>query len=109
MKWLTSCLLPRQREETCRQKSRGRLRQSENFFSLAYHVVANHVVRPVIWPGSIQNRPDFQTCHRDFRLRVQDVNIFCVDISSRIRKNFHQCKPSLKPKKNVMPERVSNP
>ena len=99
MKWLTSSLLPRQREETCRQKSRGRLRQSENFFSLAYHVVANHVVRPVIWRGSIQNSPGSQTCHRDLRLRVEDVNIVCVANSSRIRKNFLQCKPSLKPKK----------
>ena len=43
-------LLPRQRERKCRQKNVGGvLRQSEVFFSLADHVVANHVVQPGIW------------------------------------------------------------
>ena len=46
---------------------RGRLRQSEVFFPLADHVVANHVVPPGIWQGLIQNRPGFRSCHRHLR------------------------------------------
>ena len=57
IKWLTSCLLPRQRETKCRQeKPSGRLRQSEVFFPLA--IVAHHVVPPGVCPGLIQNHPD---------------------------------------------------
>ena len=57
IKWLTSCLLPRQRETKGRQeKPTGRLRQSEVFFPLA--IVAHHVVPPGICPGLIQNHPD---------------------------------------------------
>ena len=56
IKWLTSCLLPQQRETKCRQeKPSGRLRQSEVFFPLA---IAHHVVPPGICPGLIQNHPD---------------------------------------------------
>ena len=69
MKWLTSCLLPRQRETKSRQeKPTGRLRQSEVSFPLA--IVAHHVVPPGICPGLIQNHPDhacFRSCHRHFR------------------------------------------
>ena len=68
MKWLTSCLLPRQRETKSRQeKPTGRLRQSEVSFPLA--IVAHHVVPPGICPGLIQNHPDhacFRSCHRHF-------------------------------------------
>ena len=55
------------------------LRQSEVFFSLAHHVVANHVVPTGIWPGLIQNRPGFRSCHHHLRLSVEDDNIVCVD------------------------------
>ena len=49
IKWLTSCLLPRQRETKCRQKKHtGRLSQSEVFFPLA--IVAHRVVPPGICP-----------------------------------------------------------
>ena len=57
IKWLTSCLLSRQRETKCRQeKPTGRLRQSEVFFPLA--ILAHYVVPPGICPGLIQNHPD---------------------------------------------------
>ena len=57
-KWLSSCLLPRQRETKCRQKeARVRLRQSEVFFPLPDHViVVNHVVPQGICPGLFLNR-----------------------------------------------------
>ena len=61
------------------KKGRGSLRQSEVFFSLADHVVANHVVPPGIWPGLIQNRPGFRSCHHHLQLSVEDDNIVCVD------------------------------
>ena len=64
MKWLTNCLLPRQRETKChpRKKPGGELRESEVFFPLAHHaIVANHVVLPGICPGLIQNHPDFRS------------------------------------------------
>ena len=68
IKWLTGCLLPRQRETKCRQKTpRGRLRQSEVFFPLA--IVSHRVVLPGICPGLIQNHPDFRLCHRHFRIK----------------------------------------
>ena len=60
------------------QKGRGRLRQSEVFFLLTDHVVANHV-SPGIWSGLIQNRPGFRSCHHHLRLSVEDDNIVCVD------------------------------
>ena len=47
MEWLTSSLLPRQRETKCLRKEgyRGRLRQSEVFFPLADHgTVVDHVM-----------------------------------------------------------------
>ena len=65
-KWLTSCLLPRQREKNAaRKKPRGRFRQSKVFFPLA--IVAHHVVSPGICLGLFQNHPDFRSCHRSFR------------------------------------------
>ena len=79
IKWLTSCLLPRQRETKsmpARKKSWGRLRESEVSFPLA--IVAHHVVPPGICPGPIQNHPDFRWCHRHLRLSVEDVNIAWV-------------------------------
>ena len=78
MKWLTTCLLPRQRETKCRQnKGRGRLRQSEVFFPLPDQVAATHVVSPGIWPGLIRNRPGFRSCH--CHQSVEDVNIVYFD------------------------------
>ena len=55
MKWITSCLLSRQRDSKCRQKkSRFRLRQSKDFFPLSHHaIVGNHVVPPGICAGLI--------------------------------------------------------
>lgn len=46
------CLLPQQRETKCCQNTaRGRLRQAEVFFQLAYHaIVVNRVVPPGICP-----------------------------------------------------------
>ena len=78
MKWLTSCLLTRQRMQ-CRQKRkvRGRLREAEVFFPLVEHVAVNHVI---IWSGLIQNRPGSRSCRRHLRLSVNEgVNIVCVD------------------------------
>ena len=44
------------------KKARVRLRQSEAFFPLAYHViVANHVVLPSICPGLTLNRRGFRS------------------------------------------------
>ena len=74
IKWLTSCLLSRQRQTKCPQKKKplDRLRQSEVFFPLV--IVANHVVPPgqfVLVLSAfilIQNHVDFRSSHRHFRV-----------------------------------------
>ena len=70
IKW-KSCLLPRhENQNAARKKPRGRLRQCEVSFAL--DIVAHHVVAPGVCPGLIQNHPDFRSCHRHFRLSVED-------------------------------------
>ena len=76
IKWLPSCLLPlNEKQNAARKKPRGRLRYSEVFLPLADHTIVVHqVVQPGICPSLKQNHPDFRSCHRHFRLSVEDVN-----------------------------------
>ena len=57
--------LDNEKQNAAKRKGRDRSRQSEVFFPLADH--ANLVLPPGIWPGLIQNRPDFRSCHRHLR------------------------------------------
>ena len=53
IKWLTSCLLPRQRETKCRQeKPTGRLRQSEVFLPLflVFALVSSRIIQIIVVP-----------------------------------------------------------
>ena len=62
MKWLTSCLLPRQPEtKCCSKKGRGRLRESEVLFPLDDHVVAMQSYSPTRHlAGSYPESPSFE-------------------------------------------------
>ena len=82
MKWLRSCLLPRQRDTKCPpKKARVKLRQPKVLFPLSYQaIVANHVVPPGICPGLIAEVFDrCRSCHPHLRESVEAVNIVWVD------------------------------
>ena len=98
IKWLTSCLFPRQRETKCRQeKPTGRLRQSEVFFPLA--IVVHHVVPPGICPGLTQNHPYhvFDGAIVILNKVWEDVNNVCVAflVSEEYRTTHYKLKDYL--------------
>ena len=80
MKWLTEavCCFDNEKQNAAQK----RLRQSEVFFSLAYHTnETNRVVEPGICPVLLENRLGFRSCHRHLRLKGGGggkVNIVCV-------------------------------